>query len=66
MGLNEGNVQKFLDWKHEKVLNGIPGTDTVYELSNSYISKHPTKDKAIDSLIRWQQGKQGQMGLQLD
>ncbi|WHP42990.1 hypothetical protein [Lysinibacillus capsici] len=66
MGFNEGNVQKFLDWKYEKILNGIPGTDKVYELSNRYISKHPTKDKAIDSLIRWQQGKQGQMGLQLD
>ncbi|MGK4116398.1 EcsC family protein [Lysinibacillus capsici] len=62
MGLNEGNVQKVLDWTYEKVLNGIPGTDTVYELSNSYISKHPSKDKAIDSLIRWQQGKAGANG----
>ncbi|PIJ96763.1 EcsC family protein [Lysinibacillus sphaericus] len=62
MGLNEGNVQKVLDWTYEKVLNGIPGTDSVYELSNSYLSKHPTKDKAIDSLIRWQQGKAGANG----
>lgn len=38
IGLNEGNVQKVLDWTYEKVLNGIPGTDTVYELSNSYIN----------------------------
>lgn len=62
MGLNEGNVQKFLDWTYEKVLNGAPGSDTVYELSNSYLTKHPTKDKAIDSLIRWQQGKAGANG----
>lgn len=62
LGLNEGNVQKFLAWTYEKVLNGIPGTDTVYELSNSYLSKHPTNDMAIDSLIRWQQGKAGANG----
>ncbi|MDD1505399.1 EcsC family protein [Lysinibacillus sp. CNPSo 3705] len=62
MGLNEGNVQKLLDWTYEKVLNGAPGSDTVYELSNSYLTKHPTKDKAIDSLIRWQQGKAGANG----
>ncbi|MFC9539077.1 EcsC family protein [Lysinibacillus sp. NPDC056959] len=62
MGLNEGNVQKFFDWTYEKVLDGVPGSDTVYELSNSYLSKHPNKDKAIDSLIRWQQGKAGANG----
>lgn len=62
MGINEGNIQKVLDWTYEKVLVGIPGTASVYELSNSYLSKHPTKDKAIDSLIRWQQGKTGVNG----
>ncbi|MGE7843600.1 EcsC family protein [Lysinibacillus sp. NPDC093712] len=59
---NEGNVQKILDWTYEKVLIGIPGTYSVYELSNSYLSKNPTKDKAIDSLIRWQQSKAGANG----
>ena len=62
MGLNEGNIQKFLDWTYDKALNGIPGSDTVYELANSYQSKHSTNDKAIDSLIRWQQSKAGVNG----
>ncbi|WP_427109034.1 EcsC family protein [Lysinibacillus xylanilyticus] len=61
-GANEGNVQKFLDWTYDKVLNGLPGSASVYELANSYISKHDSNDKAIDSLIRWQQGKAGANG----
>ncbi len=40
MELNEGNVQKFLDWTYDKVLNGLPGSASVYELANSYTSKH--------------------------
>jgi len=62
MGLNERNVQKFLDWTYERVLNGLPGSASVYELADSYICKHDSKDKAIDSLIRWQQGKAGANG----
>lgn len=62
MNLNEGNVQKFLDWTYGKVLNGVPGTASVYELANSYTSKHSSNDKAIKSLIRWQQGKTGTNG----
>lgn len=62
MGLYEGNVQQFLDWTYEKVLNGLPGTASVYELANSYTSKGSSNDKAIKSLIRWQQGKAGANG----
>lgn len=62
MDLNEGNIQKVLDWTYEKVLEGLPGTASVFDLANSYTSKHPTNDKAIKSLIRWQQGKAGANG----
>jgi hypothetical protein len=62
MGLNEDNVQQFLDWTYEKVLNGLLGTASVYELANSYTSKGSSNDKAIKSLIRWQQGKAGANG----
>lgn len=62
MGQNVENIQKVLDWTYDKVLQGVPGSDSVYELADSYLSKHPTKDKAIDSLIRYQQSKAGANG----
>lgn len=55
--LNESNVEKFLDWTYEKALQGIPGTDTAFELAESYAGKHTSPEKAIKSLIRWQQSK---------
>lgn len=55
--LNEGNVIKVLDWTYNKVLEGIPGTDTVYELAENYLSKSSSADEAIKSLINWQTTK---------
>lgn len=31
MGQNVENIQKVLDWTYDKVLQGVPGSDSVYE-----------------------------------
>ncbi len=53
-GLTEANVGKVLDWAYEKAVNGIPGTDTAYELAESYLSKNSNVEVCIDSLVKWQ------------
>ena len=52
MALTEGKVGKLLDWAYEKSINGIPGTDTAYEMAENYMSKYNSIDKAIDSLVQ--------------
>ncbi|WP_078382042.1 EcsC family protein [Sutcliffiella halmapala] len=60
--LTESKVGKLLDWAYEKSINGLPGTDTAYEISENYMSKHDSLDKAIDSLVRWQNTKSATSG----
>lgn len=60
--LTEGKIGKLLDWAYEKSINGIPGTDTAYEMAENFISKHNSIDKAIDSLVRWQNTKSATSG----
>ncbi|MBG9453515.1 EcsC family protein [Lysinibacillus sphaericus] len=55
--LTESNVGKLLEWTYEKAVEGIPGTDTAYELAESYLSKNSSPNKAIDSLVKWQTTK---------
>lgn len=55
--LTEGKVAKLLDWAYDKAVNGMPGSDSAYELAENYMSKHTSIDKAINSLIRWQNTK---------
>lgn len=55
--LTISKVSNLLDWAYDKSINGMPGTDTAYELADSYLSKHSSTDEAIDSLIRWQNTK---------
>lgn len=65
MAANEvsvGKIEKMLDWAYEKSLDGIPGTDSAYEMAENFLSKHDTADKAIDSLIRWQNTKAATSG----
>ncbi len=53
-GLTESNVGRLLDWAYEKALNGIPGTDTAYELAESYLNKNINIEASINSLVNWQ------------
>lgn len=55
--LTVSKMTQVLDWAYEKAVNGLPGTDTAEELAESYLRKNTTVEKAIDSLIRWQNAK---------
>ncbi|WOV83108.1 hypothetical protein PGH26_09210 [Sporosarcina jeotgali] len=55
--LSEENVGKVLEWSYNKVIQGIPGTDSAYELADNYLSKSSDTDEAINSLINWQTSK---------
>ncbi|WP_025785872.1 EcsC family protein [Sporosarcina sp. D27] len=55
--LSEDNIGKVLEWSYNKVIEGIPGTDTAYELADSYLEKNLNIDQDIDSLINWQTTK---------
>jgi len=60
--LTDGKVAKLLDWAYEKSINGLPGADTGYEIAEDYLAKHSSVDKAVDSLIRWQNAKSATSG----
>ncbi len=55
--LNESKMTQVLEWAFDKAVNGLPGTDTVEELAESYLRKNSSVEKAIDNLIRWQNAK---------
>lgn len=55
--ITESNMGKVLDWAYSKAINGIPGTDTAYDLANNYLVKNGNVDAAISSLINWQTTK---------
>ena len=55
-------INKALEWGYEKALNGLHGTDNIFELAEEYLSKNSTVDEAIDSLIRWQNTKAATSG----
>lgn len=57
-----GKIQQMLDWAYDKALDGIPVIDSAYEMAENFLSKHETADKAIDSLIRWQNTKAATSG----
>jgi len=50
-------MTQVLEWAFDKAVNGLPGTDTVEELAESYLRKNSSVEKAIDNLIRWQNAK---------
>ncbi|MDC3413829.1 EcsC family protein [Aquibacillus sp. 3ASR75-11] len=60
--LTDSKVGKLLDWAYEKSINGIPGSDTSYELAENFMAKHDSIDKAINSLVRWQNTKSATSG----
>lgn len=50
--LTPSKVQKLMDWTYEKVLNGLPGTRSIYEIVADYSTKD--KESAIRSLVNIQ------------
>lgn len=60
--LSHPSIMKVLDWTYEKVLNGIPGLDSVGELARKFMLQEGTMNEKVDSLIRWQNAKAGTSG----
>lgn len=60
--ISVGKIEQILDWAYEGALDGIPGMDSAYEMADDFLSKHDSTDKAIDSLIRWQNTKAATSG----
>lgn len=60
--LNESKMMQLLDWSYEKAIKGLPGLETVEELSKKYIKESNSIDEAIDKLIIWQKLKCGTSG----
>lgn len=55
--LTESNISNLLAWAYEKSVNGIPGTETAYQLADNYMAICNSEDEAIDELIFWQKTK---------
>lgn len=53
---------KVLDWTYEKVLNGVPGLDSVDELALKFLKQEGTLYEKVNSLIRWQNARAGTSG----
>lgn len=55
--LDESNVGNLLDWAYSKAMDGLPGTDTAYQLAEGYMAKNKNIEDAIKSLVNWQTTK---------
>lgn len=55
--ITESKMMEVLDWSYDKAINGLPGMETVDELSNKYLTKYNSVDEAIDKFIKFQQAK---------
>ena len=55
-------ISSGLNWVYDKALNGVPGTDTVQEMVDSYLEGGKDPEEAIDELINWQIGKASAAG----
>lgn len=60
--LNNQMLMNALDWSYDNALQGMPGTLSARELADSYLKKFKDPEKAINSLIKWQQSKCGTSG----
>lgn len=50
--LTPSKVQQLMDWTYEKVLNGLPGTRSIYQIVADYSTED--KESAIKSLVHVQ------------
>lgn len=56
--LSEGKIMQALNWAYDKALDGsIPGTDSSYEMAESYLKGEGSLVEKVNSLIRWQNTK---------
>lgn len=62
MKITEETIFQVLDSIYDNVLLGLPGTETIFELSEAYLKEHVELKAAAESLIRWQTAKCGISG----
>lgn len=56
--LSEGKIMQALNWAYDKALDGnIPGTDSSYEMAESYLRGDGSLVDKVNALIRWQNTK---------
>lgn len=60
--LTGSTINSTLEWAYTKTIDGLPGTDTAYELAESYLAKNSDIDGAINSLVKWQTTKSATSG----
>ncbi|WP_412518789.1 EcsC family protein [Staphylococcus simulans] len=60
--LNQGKMEKLLDWSYDKALNGVPGTPSAIEIAENYLRKYPNSEVAINKMIKMQAGKTATSG----
>lgn len=59
---NRESLLQILDLLYEKVLTGLPGTDTAAELGDAYLRQEGGLRKQVNALIRMQNIKAGSSG----
>lgn len=51
-----------LEWIYDRAVSGLPALDSAGDLAQSYQQQFPTRDEAVDALIKWQMAKAGTAG----
>lgn len=51
------NAVSVLNSLYDQAVGGVPGTDSAYELADSYMRESGSIESKVDSLIRWQNTK---------
>ena len=62
MKFNKETAIKVLDTIYDNTLEGLPGTPSIEEFVEDYTKKSSTKEKAVDSLIKWAKVKNATSG----
>ena len=60
--LNESKIMDVLNWSYQKVVQGVAGLDSAYDLAEDYMKGNDSLYDQVNSLIRWQNTKAGTSG----
>lgn len=55
--LTVSTITKCMEWAYDKVVNGLPGMDSAYELAESYMKESTNPRECAQALIKWQCSK---------
>lgn len=60
--ISQETIEQALDWAYNKSVNGVVGTDSAFELAESYMKGHAPLIDQVNSLIRFQNTKAATSG----